>query len=45
MKELEKKLLDENLGDDSDLPVEKMRDSPAKYQKLKETVTTDYTDN
>lgn len=30
--------------DDSDLPVDKMRDSPAKFKKLKETITTDYTD-
>lgn len=40
--ELEKKLLgggNEDL-DDPNLPLEKMRDGPAKFKKMKETMTT-----
>ena len=41
--ELERKLMEDD-KDDSDLPAEKMRDSPAKLKKLKETMSTIYTD-
>ena len=30
--------------DDSDKPIEKMKDSPKKFMKMKETLTTDYID-
>ena len=40
---MKKKFLDEDI-DDSDLPIEKMRDSPAKFKKMKETLTSLFTD-
>ena len=42
--QLEKKYGEQQI-DDSNLPIEKMRDSPLKYQKMKETLTIDYVDN
>ncbi len=36
--------MNQDQEDDADLPVEKMRDSPAKLAKLKAELKTDYTD-